>query len=111
MRSRNRFYIDGEVEYLENYTLQGEFLQRYYQRHNSEDYLYAKVYIKADDNTALEAEFRALGFNSFTHTHTKKMLIGVINTSNMGKLKKMVNTLWDTYRTQRNTPTFNLGKQ
>jgi len=111
MRSRNRFFVDGELEYLENYTIEGEFLKHYYQRNNTQDYLYAKVYIKAQDNEELEAHFRSLGFNSFTHTHTKKMLIGVINTSNMGKLKKMVHTLWDTYRAQRNAPAFNLGKQ
>lgn len=111
MRSRNRFYIEGELEYLENYMIQGEFLKEYYQRHGAQDYLYAKIYIKAKDNTSLEADFRALGFDSFTHTHTKKMLIGVLNESNMGKLKKMVHTLWDTYRSQRNTPAFNLGKQ
>lgn len=111
MRARNRFFIEDELEYLENYKMNGMFLKQYYQRHKTQDYLYAKVYIKAPDNVALEAKFRTLGFNSFTHTHTKKMLIGVLNTSNMGKLKKMVHTLWDSYRAQRHAPAFNLGKQ
>jgi len=111
MQTRNRFYIEGELEYLENYTIEGAFLKDYYKRHNTKEYLYAKVYIKALDNDALESTFRSMGFQTFAHTHTQKMLIGVLNASHMGNLKKMLNTLWNTYRAQNGMPNFNLGKQ
>lgn len=111
MRCRNRFIIEDEMEYLENFSLSGDFLKEYFVRHKNRHYAFAKVYIKSDNNNFLEAILRSLGFNSFTLTHSKKMLIGVLSGDNIGTMKKMLDIVWKTYREQRNTKAFNLGKQ
>ncbi|MFT5661313.1 MAG: urease accessory protein [Sulfurimonas sp.] len=111
MYARNKFIIDGELEYLENFSISGDFLKEYFIRHHSESYVYAKVYVKSEDNIKFEEILRGLGFNSFTLTRSKKMLIGVITQKNIGKIKKMIHTIWTSYREQRNAKPFNLGKQ
>lgn len=111
MTCRNRFIIEGDLEYLENFSLSGDFLKEYFLRHQSKTYVYAKVYIKSEDNVRLEETLRAVGFNSFTLTGSKKMLVGVLSENNIGKMKKMIHTVWTAYREQRNTKPFNLGKQ
>jgi len=111
MQCRNRFIIEDNLEYLENFTMSGDFLKEYFLRHQSKDYVYAKVYIKSKDNVLLEEKLRAMGFNAFTLTRSKKMLIGVLSEENVGKMKKRIDTVWKTYREQRNTKPFNLGKQ
>ncbi|HFU76969.1 MAG TPA: urease accessory protein UreD [Epsilonproteobacteria bacterium] len=111
MRCRNRFIIDNHLEYFENFSVTGSFLKEYFKRHQSSQYIYAKVYIKCQDNTKLEHTLRTLGFHSFTFTRNKKMLIGVLNETNISNIKKSVSQIWDTYRLHQNTPSFNLGKQ
>lgn len=111
MRSRNRFFIEDELEYLENFSLSGVFLKEYFLRHQSKNYVYAKVYIKSEDNVHLEKTLRDRGFSSFTLTRSKKMLIGVLSEANVAKIKIMIHTIWTAYRKQRNTEPFNLGKQ
>jgi len=111
MTCRNRFIIENDLEYLENFSISGDFMKEYFLRHKSQTYVYAKVYIKSENNVLLEEILRDLGFNSFTLTRSKKMLIGVLSEENVGKIKKMIHTVWSTYREQRNTKPFNLGKQ
>ncbi|WP_373032353.1 urease accessory protein UreD [Sulfurovum sp.] len=111
MLCRNRFIIEEDLEYLENFSISGDFLKEYFLRHKSKSYVYAKVYIKSADNLQLEETLRALGFHSFTLSRSRKMLIGVLSEENVGKMKKMIHIVWTSYRKQRNTNPFNLGKQ
>jgi len=111
MKCRNRFIIEGDLEYLENFSLSGDFLKEYFLRHKSKHYIYAKVYIKSPNNAQLEEILRESGFYSFTLTRSKKMLMGVLSEENVGRMKKMIHLVWTLYREQRNTQPFNLGKQ
>ena len=111
MQCRNRFIIEGAMEYLENFSLSGSFLKEYFLRHESKHYVYAKVYIRSKDNNLLEESLRFLGFRSFTFSHSKKMLVGVLSGENVGAMRNMLDIVWRTYREQRNTKPFNLGKQ
>ena len=111
MRCRNRFYIEDNLEYYENFTLSGAFMKEYFIRHNSENDVLAKIYIKTHNNTQLQEVLRALGFDAFTLSQSKKMLIGVLSEANVGLLKKRVHTLWSAYRHLLNKKPFQLGKQ
>jgi len=111
MQGRNRFLINGELEYFENFSLTGEFLKDYFIRHQNENYVYAKVYIKSENNFKLEEKLRSEGFVSFTLTHSKKMLVGVVSHDNVGEIKKKIKKVWKLYRGHHNKNEFNLGKQ
>jgi len=108
---RNRFIIDGELEYFENFSFDGETLKSYFKRHHSDEHLYSKIYIKNPDNEALKTDLRDIGFESFSTTRRKKMLIGVLTGSNIGILKKSISQVWKTYRMHLNKSSFDLGKQ
>lgn len=108
---RNRFKIDGELEYFENFSLAGEAMKGYFSRHHSEEHLYSKVYIKSADNERLRAHLKSFGFESFSVTRRKKMLIGVLSGTNMGILKKHIMEVWKIYRLLLDKNSFDLGKQ
>ncbi len=114
MLVRNRFYIDSKLEYYENYNISAKSFKNYIKRHNSKQSekqnIYAKIYIKIDNNDKILNILEQNKFTTFTYTHSKKMLIGVINKRNMCKLKKNIKKIWDFYRIQLNKKPFNLGK-
>jgi len=108
---RNRFKIDGELEYFEDFSLDGEAMKKYFKRHYSDGQMYSKVYIKSHDNEVLRTYLKNLGFESFSMTKRKKMLIGVLSGTNMGILKKNIMEVWKIYRTLLDKNSFDLGKQ
>lgn len=111
MIARNRFIIEEELEYFEHFSISGNFLKEYFIRHQSDNFIYAKIYIKSIDNLQLKEILFENGFKSFTETRSKKMLVGVVMHSNVGKIKKIVHTIWGCYRKQQGKESFNLGKQ
>jgi len=111
MQVRNRFFIEGELEYFEQFNVAGTALQSYQQRRGSRRHLHAKIYVKSRNNTALEARLRAEGFTGFTFSHTGKMLVGTLVDDNMAALKASVKRAWTCYRALHGRQAFNLGKQ
>ncbi len=111
MLARNKFTIDKELEYYENYDINGKYLKNYFQRHELNDAIFAKIYIKSKDNEYLREALFANNFVSFSYTKTKKMIIGVISSNSMHKLKQNINKVWKIYRKSLNKSEFDLGKQ
>lgn len=107
---RNRFYVDYELEYYENYNITSSLFKDYLKRHNTKQNIYAKIYIKIDNNEKILDILIKNKFNTFAYTHSKKMLIGVVSGDNMGKLKNKLKNIWDMYRLAINKKPFNLGK-
>jgi len=110
LKMRNRFVINNQLEYFENYSVTGYELKQYFKRHQSHEYYYGKVYIKSSDNKQLRATLRELGFTAFTQTRKQNMLIGVLTNTNIDKLKKQMLATWQAYRCQLNKKPFDLGK-
>lgn len=111
MLSRNRFYIDGKLEYLEKFEVFGEQIKDYLKRHAKQKEIFAKLYIKSPNNEQLLGVLYDNIFDSFTYTKNKKMIIGVLSDTNMNTLKEKMNRVWKIYREQLNKKEFNLGKQ
>lgn len=111
MLIRNRFYCNKELEYLENFEVLGEDLKNYIKRHKSENYIYLKIYIKTKDNETFLKELHNSGFNSFTFTKSKNMILGSISSKDMVEIKKLQKKIWFLYRKNLNKKEFNLGKQ
>lgn len=108
---RNKFYCNKELEYLENFEVLGKNLKEYIKRHKSENYIYLKIYIKLEDNNSFLKELHNNGFNSFTFSRSKNMILGSISSTNMIEIKKIQKNLWQLYRTTLNKGNFALGKQ
>lgn len=108
---KNSFYIDESLEYLEKYGVAGKSLKKYIKKQNSQNNLFAKVYIKTKDNGYFLNILNQNNFTSFSYTLNKKMIIGVVSQNNMAKLKKQLNKIWDLYREFLGKNHFNLGKQ
>jgi len=111
MHTRNKFYIDKKLEYFENYEISGNEYKKYLQRHNSIQTIFAKIYIKAEENEYFINSLTHSEFDTFSYTKSKKMIVGVLSDTNMSKLKKKINEIWTIYRKSLNKKEFNLGKQ
>jgi len=108
---KNSFFVDDTLEYLEKYQVLGDDLKTYIKNHNTKNNLFAKVYIKAQDNESFLNILNQNNINSFSYTSNKKMIIGVISSDNMSNLKKELNSVWTLYRKSLHKKQFNLGKQ
>jgi urease accessory protein len=106
---KNSFYIDGMLEYLEKYNKQGSEIKNYLLDMNSSNNLFAKIYIKSNENDILMQELSKI--MGFEYTKSKKMMICVVSGANMAELKKQVLDIWNIYRKHLNKQKFNLGKQ
>jgi urease accessory protein len=103
--TKNSFFLDGKLEYLEKYTKSGDEVKEYLKRHNSET-LFAKVYIRTSRNI----DFLNLLKGSFSFSKNRKMILGVYS-GNMVELKKWLHNIWRLYREFHGKTNFNLGKQ
>ncbi|NVJ53014.1 MAG: urease accessory protein UreD [Campylobacteraceae bacterium] len=108
---RNKFYCNKELEYIENFEVLGEDLKEYIKRHESENYIYLKIYIKTNDNEEFLKTLHNKGFNSFTFSKSKKIILGSISSYDMIDIKNKQKELWNIYRKNIGKKEFNLGKQ
>jgi len=110
MCTRNKFYVNGELEYFENFEVSGDEIKNYLQRHQTNKSIFAKIYMKTNKNDSLLKTLNKEGFNSFTYSKSKQIVIGVFCENNMSKLKQKVKKVWDLYRNSLDKKEFNLGK-
>jgi len=111
MAAKNSFFVDNSIEYLEKYALQGESLKKYVNDFRSKKNLFAKVYIKLQNNGAFLEKLNDVNITSFSYTSNKKMIIGVVSGDNMAILKKQLLDIWSLYRKCLDKKVFLLGKQ
>ena len=111
MSAKNSFYCANDLEYLEKYQVLGRELKSYIIDTKSKNDIFAKVYIKTNNNEQFLNSLYENGNQSFSYTSNKKMLIGVISSNNMATLKKTVLNIWALYRKNLEKKEFNLGKQ
>jgi urease accessory protein len=109
--TRNRFIIDHNLEYFEEYQISGEELKNYLQRHKNTTTFFAKIYLKALDNKVFLEQLHRQDIQPFTFSSNQQMLLGIFSHSNMAKLKTQVLNIWELYRQQFNKTPFDLGKQ
>jgi len=109
--AKNSFYCDGELEYLEKYYKKGESLKSYIKRQNSLNLIFAKFYIKLNNNERFLKILNQNSLKSFAFTRNKKIIIGVLSGENMASLKKELLRIWELYRKELGKEKFNLGKQ
>ncbi|WP_298754245.1 urease accessory protein UreD [uncultured Arcobacter sp.] len=111
MLIKNSFICDKKLEYIEKFDVCGNELKDYMQRKDSQNFIFAKIYIKTKENENFIKNIQQNGFESFTFSHNKKIIIGVISSNNMSNLKKKVMHIWEIYRKDLNKEKFSLGKQ
>ena len=111
MMIKNRFYCENSLEYIEKFEILGNELKDYVNRKNSENFIFAKFYIKTKNNEEFINIIHKSGFESFSFSQNKKIIIGVISSNNMFELKTKITKVWELYRKQLNKNSFNLGKQ
>lgn len=111
MMIKNRFYCENSLEYIEKFEIVGDELKDYVNRKNSENFIFAKFYIKTKNNEEFINIVHKSSFESFSFSQNKKIIIGVISSNNMFELKTKITKVWELYRKQLNKNSFNLGKQ
>ncbi|XOB62258.1 urease accessory protein UreD [Campylobacterota bacterium DY0563] len=111
MLIRNKFFCNKELEYYENFEVLGKDLKDYIKRHENKNYIYLKLYIKTQNNEEFLKTLHKKGFDSFTFSKSKNMILGSISANDMIKIKKLQKEIWNTYRKNINKREFNLGKQ
>ncbi|WP_428024625.1 urease accessory protein UreD [Arcobacter sp.] len=111
MLIKNVFICNKKKEYIEKFDVCGDELKNYIQRKNSENFIFAKVYMKTKENENFIKNIQQNGFESFSFSHNKKIIIGVISSNNMSNLKLKIMKIWEFYRKDLNKEIFNLGKQ
>lgn len=111
MLVRNKFFCDKKLEYYENFEVEGKDLKNYIKRHDSENYIYLKIYIKTKDNESFLKTLHENSFNSFTSSKNKKIIIGSISSKDMIEIKRKQKEIWNLYRKDLEKKEFNLGKQ
>jgi len=110
MSMKNSFFCEDKLEYLEKYNVSGDTLKNYIKDNKSKNNIFAKIYIKTNNDMFLE-QLQQSQNKSFSYTQSKKLIIGVISANNMSILKKKVLSIWTTYRAHLDKKEFNLGKQ
>ncbi|WP_419764319.1 MAG: urease accessory protein UreD [Arcobacter sp.] len=111
MLIKNSFVCDKRVEYIEKFDVAGDELKDYIIRKNSHNFIFAKIYIKTKENENFIKNIQENGFESFTFSHNRKIIIGVLSSNNMSNLKNKVMQVWELYRKDLNKEKFILGKQ
>ena len=111
MLVRNKFFINKKLEYLENFEVLGNDLKNYIKRHKNQNYIYLKIYIKTKNNDTFLKQLHENGFDSFTYSKSKEMILGSISSDNMIEIKKLQKDIWNLYRKNLNKENFALGKQ
>ena len=111
MKIKNRFCQNKELEYIEKFDVVGDELKDYIARKSSQNFIFAKIYIKTKENENFIKNTEQNGFESFTFSHNKKIIIGVLSSNNMSNLKTKVMNIWELYRKDLNKEKFSLGKQ
>ena len=111
MSAKNSFYCNNELEYLEKYNVNGDNLKSYIDDNKSKNNIFAKIYIKTNNNDYFLDNLKKYSNQSFSYTKSKQMIIGVISSNNMSTLKKEVLYIWTLYRLNLKKKKFNLGKQ
>lgn len=111
MLMKNSFKLNHQVEYLEKFDVTGEALKTYVKRKKSENYLFAKVYMKTKNNEKFLKILQQNRYESMSETQHKKIIVGVLTSNNMGNLKEQIMCIWDLYRQESNKKQFILGKQ
>ena len=111
MSAKNSFYCEGSLEYLEKYDVLGDGLKNYIKDNKSTNSIFAKIYMKTNDNEYFLNNLKKYSNQSFSYTKSKQMIIGVISATNMSTLKKEVLSIWTLYRLNLKKKKFNLGKQ
>ena len=111
MKIKNSFIEEGICEYIEKFDIKGIELKDYIKRKSSLTNLFAKIYIKIEDNENFLDVLNENGFSTFTFSKSKKLIIGVLSCENMAILKKKVSMVWDIYRDNLGKNKFNMGKQ
>lgn len=111
MMIKNRFFENNSLEYVEKFEILGNELKDYVNRKNSENFIFAKFYIKTKNNEEFITIIHKSGFESFSFSQNKKIIVGVISSNNMGDLKSKIMNIWKIYRSNMNKKEFILGKQ
>lgn len=111
MMIKNKFFENNSLEYIEKFEILGNELKDYVNRKNSENFIFAKFYIKTKNNEEFINIIHKSGFESFSFSQNKKIIIGVISSNNMGDLKSKIMNIWKIYRSNMNKKEFILGKQ
>ncbi|WP_321313314.1 urease accessory protein UreD [Halarcobacter sp.] len=110
MLVRNKFFCNKELEYYENFEVLGKDLKDYIKRHENKNYIYLKLYIKTNDNEKFLNTLHSNGFNSFTFSKSKNMILGSLSSKDMIDIKKDQKQIWILYRSFLEKNEFNLGK-
>ena len=111
MKIKNSFIQENSCEYLEKFDIEGLELKDYIKRKDSQNNLFAKVYMKTENNENFLDVLFENTFTTFTYSKSKKLIIGVLSEDNMSVLKKKVSIVWDIYRDSLGKKRFNMGKQ
>ncbi|MCG3706962.1 urease accessory protein UreD [Aliarcobacter butzleri] len=111
MLIKNSFYCEKSMEYMEKFDVKGAELKDYISRKSSSNFIFAKIYIKTNNNEEFLNRIYLEKFESFTYTKNKKIILGVISSNNMFELKNEIFRVWEIYRKELNKSKFNLGKQ
>ncbi|WP_419676039.1 urease accessory protein UreD [Aliarcobacter butzleri] len=111
MLIKNSFFCEKSIEYMEKFDVKGYELKDYISRKSSSNFIFAKIYIKTNNNEEFLNRIYLEKFESFTYTKNKKIILGVISSNNMFELKNQIFNIWKLYRKELNKSKFNLGKQ
>lgn len=111
MLVKNGFYCQNNLEYLEKFDIFGEELKDYVKRKNSENFIFAKIYIKTKNNEEFSDLLHMSNYESFVFSQNKLMILGVLSGNNMGDLKSKILDIWKIYRNNMDKKEFILGKQ
>ena len=111
MLIKNSFYCEKSMEYMEKFDVKGAELKDYISRKSSSNFIFAKIYIKTNNNEEFLNKIYLEKFESFSYTKNKKIILGVISSNNMFELKNQIFKIWELYRKELNKSKFNLGKQ
>ncbi len=111
MMIKNRFYCENSLEYMEKFDILGDELKDYITRKSSVNFIFAKFYIKTNNNEKFLNSLYMENFESFSYSRNKKIILGSISSNNMFELKTKIYKVWELYRKELNKKSFNLGKQ
>ena len=108
---KNSFTSNKKLEYIEKFDVIGDELKDYIIRKDSSNYIFMKIYIKTKNNDKFLDNLREKGFDSFTYSKSKEIIIGTISSNSMNEIKNNQKTIWKLYRKYLNKKEFSLGKQ
>ncbi len=89
----------------------GDELKDYITRKSSENFIFAKFYMKTNNNEKFLNSLHLENFESFSYSRNKNIILGSISSNNMFELKTKIYKVWELYRKELNKKDFNLGKQ